>query len=222
MDSEKIRLSFEKVRKDMAFLSEEIMAIRREIEEIKANFRHESSIGNDGVPADRQTDRPASSRFPGLIDERFSIAPEIPAHNPADNPADVQQTDTKIQQSSTYSSTSAQLTDLVNSLKTDLKKRFLSLTKQEFLVFSVLFTVEKSQNQATYRDIALKTGLTESSIRDYIQKIIKKGIPIAKEKVNNKVTILKIPLEIRNLATLDNLMRIRNEIPDSSLDSFTS
>ena len=219
---EKIKISFEKVRKDIEFLSEQIAFLRQDIEEIKTNFIHQSSTGNEGVPADRQTDRPTSSRFSAIVDESLSPVLEIPVHIPADNPADVQQTDTKIQQSSTYSSASAQLTDLVNNLKTDLKKRFLSLTKQEFLVFSVLFTVEKSQNSVTYRDIALKTGLTESSIRDYIQKIIKKGIPIAKEKVNNKVTILKIPEEIRNLATLDNLMRLRNEVPDSSLDSFSS
>ena len=113
------------------------------------------------------------------------------------------------------------LTEVMNSLKSDLKKRFKGLTKQEFYIFSVLYTLEKGQESVTYGDLASKTCLTSSSIRDYIQRIIRKGIPLLKEKLNNKVTILKIPQELRNLATLDNLMRIRNDLQDSSLDNFS-
>jgi len=113
------------------------------------------------------------------------------------------------------------LTSIMNTLKADLKAKFRSLTGQEFYIFSVLYTVEKTQETVTYSDIAKRTGLTSSSIRDYIQRIIRKGIPINKEKLNNKVTLLKVPLELRSLATLDNLMRLRNDIPDESLDRFS-
>ena len=226
---EKIRASFEKVRKDIDFLTEQIIILRRELEEIKqikTNFRQESSTGNEGVPTDRQTDRPTSNRFSSLVDETFSPAYPWQAQNPTQTPTDVQQTDTKLQHSNTYSNTSFQdakeLTELVNTLKNDLKSKFRSLTNQEFHIFTMLFTVDKSQKSVTYRDLAVKLSLSESSIRDYIQKIIKKGIPIEKEKLNNKVTILKIPEEIRNLSTLDNLLRIRNQLPDTSLDTFKS
>ena len=224
---DKIKASFEKVKKDIEFLTEQIIVLRTELEEIKqikTNFRHESSTGNDGVPTDRQTDTPTSNRFPTLVDETFSPAYLIPTHIPTQTPTDVQQTDTKLQQSNTYSNTSynqaKELTELVNTLKNDLKTRFRTLTKQEFHIFSMLFTVDKTQKSVTYRDPALKLSLSESSVRDYIQKIIKKGIPIEKEKINNKVTILKIPEEIRNISTLDNLLRIRNQLPDTSLDTF--
>ena len=109
----------------------------------------------------------------------------------------------------------------MNTLKADLKAKFRSLTGQEFYIFSVLYTVEKSQEMVTYSDLAKRTGLTSSSIRDYIQRIIRKGIPLIKEKINNKVTVLKVPIELRNIATLDNLMRLRNDIPDESLDRFS-
>jgi len=229
MDSEKIRASFEKVKKDMDFLTEQIIMLKSELEEIKrikTNFRQESSIGNEGVPTDRQTDTPTSNRFSSLVDERFSPVFQTPTDTPTHTPTDVRQSDTKIRQSDTYSDTpkyaEKSITEIVNSLKNDLKTRFKSLTNQEFHIFSVLFTVDKTQKTASYRDLADKTGLSESSIREHIQKIIKKGIPITKEKLNNKIIVLKIPEEIRNLATLDNLLRIRNQVPDSSLNQFKS
>ena len=229
MDEERLRQSFEKVKKDIDFLNEQVIILRQELEEIKqikANFRQESSTGNEGVPTDRQTDTPTSNRFSALVDERFSLPEIIPTHIPAQNPTDVQHSNTKLQQSNTstdiFQQTDTSLTDLVNNLKNDLKLRFRSLTKQEFHIFSMLFTVDKTQKHATYKDIADKTGLSEASVRDYMQRISKKGIPIIKEKLNNKVIILKIPEELRNLATLDNLLRIRNQMPDTSLDKFNS
>jgi predicted transcriptional regulator len=229
MDAEKLKSSFEKVKKDIDFLTEQIIILRKELEEIKqikTNFKQESSTGNEGVPTDKQTDKQTSNRFSAIVDERFSLPFETPTDIPAQTPTDVQQTDTRFQQTNTNSNTSFQstkeLTELVNTLKNDLKTRFRSLTKQEFHIFSMLFTVDKTQKNVTYRDLAVKLNLSESSIRDYIQKIIKKGIPIEKEKLNNKVTILKIPEEIRQLSTLDNLLRIRNQLPDASLSKFDS
>jgi len=102
------------------------------------------------------------------------------------------------------------ITDLVNSLKIDLKRKFKSLTKQEFHIFSILFTVDKTQEYVTYKDLAARIGLTESSVRDYIIRIMKKGIPIIKEKLNNKTTILKIPADLKNIATLESLLKLRN------------
>jgi len=226
---DKIKASFEKVKKDIDFLTEQIIILRRELQEIKdikTNFTDKSSIGNEGVPTDRQTDTPTSNRFSALIDDRFSPSFETPTHIPTQTPTDTQQSNTKVQQTNTNSNTSAQsltsMTELVNTLKNDLKTRFKLLTKQEFHIFSMLFTVDKTQKSVTYRDLAGKLSLSESSIRDYIQKIIKKGVPIEKERLNNKVTILKIPEEIRHLATLESLLRLRNQLPDSSLDAFKS
>ncbi len=220
MDEEKLKSSFEKVRKDMDFLAKQLLALKEELSDIKTNFIPKSSTGNDGVPADRQTDRQTKDIQQTDVVDNSSMSVHIPAQTPAHIPAHPQQSSTKVQQTDTNSSTYEDLNELVSNLKTDLQKRFKSLTKQEFHIFSVIFTVDKTQNAVTYRDISLKTGLTESSVRDYIQKIIRKGVPIIKEKLNNKVTLLKIPEEIRNLATLDNLLRIRNQVLDSSLDAF--
>lgn len=101
--------------------------------------------------------------------------------------------------------------ELVASLKADLKSKFKSLTKQEFYVFSTMYTLEQELGKPlTYRDIALKTGLTDSTIRDYIARLMAKGIPVSKEKSNNKDILLRISEELRNLATLDNLSSIKS------------
>ncbi|MEM2956151.1 MAG: HTH domain-containing protein [Candidatus Pacearchaeota archaeon] len=226
MNEEKLKEAFEKVKRDIDSLTEQIITLKKELQEIKTNFIQQISIGNKGVPTDRQTDRPTTNIFSTIIDDKFSLQNKIPTYIPTQNPTDIQQIDKEIQQTNTYFNTSKQqtesITELVNNLKNDLKMRFRSLTKQEFYIFQILFTVDKSQKSITYKTLSEKTGLSESSIRDYVQKIIKKGIPIVKERLNNKVTILKIPDEIRNLATLDILLRIRNQMPNSSLNEFNS
>lgn len=245
---EKVRSSFEKVREDIRFLQEELFALKKELEnlrvDIKTNFIGKSSTGNEGVPTNQQTNTSTVNTPLFPVDGNPSMPSSTSVKNPAHFPTHLQQISQKTQQMShrfqqitpemvenmlkeqkakekePQKGQIMDLAEVMDTLKSDLKKRFKSLTKQEFYIFSVLYTVEKSQESVTYSDLAAKTGLTSSSIRDYIQRIIRKGIPISKEKLNNKVTLLKIPPELRNLATLDNLLRIRKELKDESLDSF--
>ncbi|MBU2503597.1 MAG: helix-turn-helix domain-containing protein [Nanoarchaeota archaeon] len=260
----------EKVRDDIKLLQEELFIMKSELETIRkelsliinTNFMNKSSIGNEGVPADQQTNTSTFNTPPFPVENVYSKNPDTPPYNPTDNPTHPQHMAPKIrqitpemveeilareymgesrknpeifkngvaevrnevrnQQPDPKIDTLSDLTSIMNGLKADLKAKFRSLTGQEFYIFSVLYTVEKSQETVTYSDLAKRTGLTSSSIRDYIQRIIRKGIPINKEKMNNKVTLLNIPIELRSLATLDNLMRLRNNIPDESLDRFSS
>jgi len=246
----------ERLKEEVKLLQEELFILKKEIEDlrqelrviIKPNYMNESSIGNEGVPADQPTHKPSFNTPLFPVDGIYSGDSSTSSHNPAHIPTHLQHIGRKIQQITSRipnritpemveeilaeqmpkrqiidkNSPIADLAGIMNTLKADLKAKFRSLTGQEFYIFSVLYTVEKSQDMVTYIDIAKHTGLTSSSIRDYIQRIIRKGIPIAKEKLNNKVTMLRVPPELRNLATLDNLMRLRNDIPDESLDRFSS
>lgn len=100
------------------------------------------------------------------------------------------------------------LNEKINILKQEFKEKFKKLTQQEFMIFSSLYSLEEQTNQVTYKDLAINTGLTESSIRDYISKLIVKGIPILKERINNKLVLLKIAPELKNLTTLEALYNI--------------
>jgi predicted DNA-binding transcriptional regulator len=182
IDEIKVKEAFSRIRKEMEELRRELAAFREEF----SGFKHPPiqpisplfSIGNEGVPTNKQTNKPTHNTYPT---QQY----EIPTQN-------------------------NNISDLVESLKTDLKRKFRSLTKQEFMVFSVLFTVEKELKIVTYKDISKRLSLSETSIRDYIMRIINKGIPLIKERVNNKTVILRIPTDLRNISTLESLMKLRN------------
>lgn len=101
----------------------------------------------------------------------------------------------------------------ISDFKKDLRRKFLALTTQEFFIFTEIYIMEEKQGAASYRDIAKKIGLTESSVRDYVARLTRRGIPIIKRKINNKSIILGISSDLRSLFTLDSLIKLR-EIQD--------
>jgi len=103
----------------------------------------------------------------------------------------------------------AHLIDSLTSIKTELKQKFKSLTKQEFLVFSLIYQLEEQGNIVDYSLLSNKLSLTESSIRDYVQRMLKKQIPIVKTKENNKRILLTISPELKKLLTLSAILQIR-------------
>lgn len=197
---------------------------------IKTNLLPKISTGNEGVQTHRHIDTQTDNTPLFPLDGKPLSKEKTPTHPTTETSTHLRHIPEKPQHFDTFLDTqthnqtqNAKISDLnklMDSLKEDLKKKFQSLTKQEFHIFSVIFTLDKTQNQVTYQDIAVQTGLTSSSIRDYVRRISQKGIPLLKDKVNNKLTVLKIPPELRNLATLDNLMRIRGIAKDSDLDRF--
>ena len=163
-------------------------ALNEGLEEIKPNL---ISSGNRGVSTLRQTDTQTFDTPSFPVDDKPTGDSDTSTDNSTHSSTHLRHIPEKLRHFDTSFDTSTHpqrgindLTNLMESLKSDLKKKFQSLTKQEFYIFSVLFTVDKTQNQVTYQDLAVRTGLTSSSIRDYIQRISQKGIPILKEKVN--------------------------------------
>ena len=77
------------------------------------------------------------------------------------------------------------------------------------LVFSILYQLEEEQKIVDYKTISKKLNLSESSIRDYIGRLINKKIPITKEKVGNKKVILHISKDLKQIATLSTLLKLR-------------
>ena len=188
----------------MLFLSQEMLSLKQEIAQLRQTLHsntyptqvqhpthtptHDlqsyslnqpnfhSSIGNEGVPTDRQTDnRQTPNRQSNTLKRTSGI------------------------------SDTSEIASILGTLKQDLRAKFKTLTKQEFLIFSVLYTLEEELKQVTYKDLAKRAGLTESSIRDYILRLERKGIPIQKEKVNNKIILLKIPREFKEITPLNSL-----------------
>ncbi len=144
------------------------------------------STGNRGVPTDRQTDQQTdqqmynSSYNPKIILKEDSIKDAIKILGSLDN------------------------------LKKEIRLKFKRLTDQEVLVFSTIYQQSEGEEGFTdYKNLSQKLNLTESSIRDYVGRLISKGIPIDKKKINNKTIHLSISENLKRIASLATILQLR-------------
>ena len=143
------------------------------------------STGNEGVPTDRQTNQQTDRHIFQQINKQ--------------------------EKESKYShlDKAAEILNSLDSLKKEVRLKFKQLTSQEMKVFSLLYQLDDQNQPVDYRLLSSKLSLSESSIRDYIAKIAKKGIPIIKEKPNNKQIILHISSELKKIASLNTILQLR-------------
>ena len=150
------------------------------------------STGNQGVPTDRQTDQQTDRHM--------------------DKSSYNQEKTLLLKQRGLQRASIEDAMDLLNSLdslKKEIRLKFKKLTDQEILVFSTLYQLEEETGFADYKSLSKKLKLSESSIRDYIGKIIQKGIPIEKKRVNNKNIQLKISQNLKKIASLPTILQLR-------------
>jgi len=223
MDS--IKEAFQKVKKDMDLLTHEISSLRLNIDEIKQlldkdkgkylDFKKKSisyiptnrqinsthttlsstqnvafnplkgqnlaiSTGNRGVPTDKQTNRQTNRHMQNDgIKEENTIENAVEILNSLDN------------------------------IKKEIRLKFKRLTEQEILVFSQLYQLDEEVGYSDYKTLSKRLNLSESSIRDYIGRLIKKGIPVEKHKIKNKNVQLSISENLKKIATLSTILRLR-------------
>jgi len=166
------------------------------------------STGNRGVPTDQPTNQ--------QTDNPTHFSSEMPIKWPREEFREELKED-QVKPVKTINQSLVDVTEILNSLssiKKEIRLKFKSITSQEMLVFSTIYSLEESFNLSSqegpsYEDIALKLKLSPSSIRDYVQKLLNKGIPILKTKLNNKKIILSVSKQLRELATLDTIIRLR-------------
>jgi len=189
------------------------------------------SIRNEGVPTDSQTDSQTvqqtdnsyspsknqlesqqqnkSFNFSQIQPISEKILPEInPKPIPLHQPPPIQ-TNSNISLREISLSDTSEILSRLDYIKKDLRLRFKRLTPQEMLIFSTLYQFQEEGTESTYNSISIKLNLSESSIRDYIQRIIKKGIIIDKTKINNKKILLKISENITKIASLSTIIQLR-------------
>jgi len=149
------------------------------------------STGNGGVPTDRQTNQ-QTDRHTTNNPQKFALT-QKPSLNPKINSLE------KV----------AEVINSLDDIKRDLRTQFKRLSKQEMLVFSTIYQLEEQGFIVDYSLLAQKLSLSESSIRDYTQKIIKKQAPLQKTKENNKKIYLSILPELKKLASLQTILALR-------------
>jgi DNA-binding MarR family transcriptional regulator len=149
---------------------------------------YQFSTGNKGVPTDKQTN--------GQTDQQAEI------HRNS------QQDNNNIEQNAF--SEADKIMSSLNELREEIKIKFKSLTPQEMLVFSTIYGFQEQNVQITYKTIAEHLNLSESSIRDYINRLISKQVPLNKEKINNKLVLLSIDSSLTKNISLSTIISLRN------------
>ncbi len=221
-DIDFLSLSLQEANKDISFLSEEIKKINENLEKIANNlalsnptnnqfnstFQHINptdstqiqhinqlfkplkdensvfSIGNDGVPTDKQTNR--------QTDRQVQKSPFLDKKN--ENSME----------------NTLQILNSLDSLKKEIRLKFKHLTEQELAVFSAIYEFDDEIGFSDYKSLSLKLNLTESSIRDYVGRLVKKGIPVEKRKIRNKNIKLNISQNLKNIASLQTILSLRD------------
>ncbi len=139
------------------------------------------STGNEGVSTDRQTDRQT---------DKNTENPPKNSQNSIDN--------------------AAEMLDSLDNIKKEIRLKFKRITEQELLVFSTIYQLDEEQGHADYREISERLKLTESSIRDYVGRLIKKGIPVEKKRINNKNITLNVSQNLKKIASLSTILQLRD------------
>ncbi|MBS3071063.1 helix-turn-helix domain-containing protein [Candidatus Pacearchaeota archaeon] len=208
---DQIKDAFKKVKEDIDFLmlelssiNSELSSIMGEISQIKDFLDSTQNSKNPAspthIPTHRQSFKPFKTKNIGI-----SIGNEgVPTDRQTN-----QQTDRHIKNTNIIDS-AAEILDSLDSVKKEIRLKFKRLTDQEFLIFSTLYKLDEEIGFVDYKTISTELGLTESSIRDYIGKLIKKGIPIEKQRINNKNIRLSIAQNLKKVTTLQTILQLRD------------
>lgn len=83
------------------------------------------------------------------------------------------------------------------------------LSKNEKRVFMVLYAIEKTP--LSFADIAVRTHMTELSVKAYIFSMINKGIPIVETKLDSQ-SYFKLDKSFKEKQAKENILRIEPEL----------
>jgi hypothetical protein len=213
MDS--IKEAFQKVRKDMDSLKEEIASLRlnlREINEKLLDILNKPSPSNNPLNPTNPTHNPTDNMpFKPLKAQNMPISignRGVPTDKQTDKQTD-QHTQNELKISKNTIETASEILSSLDNIKKEIRLQFKGITEQEMLVFSTIYQLDAESGFSDYRILAQRLKLTESSIRDYVGRLIKKGIPVEKKKVNNKIIQLSISENLKKIASLSTILKLR-------------
>lgn len=217
-----IKEAFSRIKEEITVLHQEITTLSKRISSLEIQQITLSSPTNKGYP----TDTPAQSpTLPQEIGGSKSSFFDVSTGNkgvPTDKPTDRQtnqQTDTspsiwpsRSPENSILALEKAkEALDSLDSIRKEIRLKFKRLTNKEMMIFSTIYSLEaRGIEEITYKLLANNLNLTESSIRDYTNKLMSKGIPLLKHKLNNKQITLNISTEFQRIASLQTVLRLRD------------
>lgn len=230
---DQIKEAFQKVRKDIEALTTETDSLKKEIKEIRKRMielceilkeiskkkqqelvknKEKSLPTNQHIISTIPTHIPTHQHiFKPLKPQNLGISTRnqgVPTDKQTDTSTD-KQTEKTLKKEENSIDNAMEILDSLDNLKKEIRLKFKRLTEQEMLVFSILYQLTEEKGYTDYRTISGKLNLTESSIRDYIGRLIRKGIPVEKTKINNKTIHLSITQNFKKIASLSTILKLR-------------
>jgi regulator of replication initiation timing len=222
---DQIKDAFQKVKQDIDSLSEEVSSLKQFLQENKEQVTSLTKIIQEltNKVDNMSIIKPSTNPTESLQN------PTIPTHNPTHNlpfkapntqklgistgnsgvPTNKQTNKPTNQQMENRGlGDSLEILNSLDTLKKEIRSKFKKITDQEFLVFSTIYQMEE-EGEVDYKAVSQKLNLTETSIRDYVGKLIKKGIPVEKTKINNKLVQLSISSNLKKIAPLSVILQLR-------------
>ncbi len=217
-----IKEAFQRIKEEISSIRSEIMSISSRVTSIETQQKTSKTTADTSYPTHTPTQNPAlPQEIRGSKSPFFDVSTGnkgVPTDKPTDRQTN-QQTDTQEQNSFSESSKDSIFTlekakealDSLDSIKKEIRLKFKRLTNKEMVLFTTIYSLEeRGIEEITYKLLANNLNLTESSIRDYTNKLISKGIPLKKIKLNNKQICLKISSEFQRIASLQTVLRLRD------------
>lgn len=194
------------LREVLNYLYSEIQTLKKEIEILKQftpqHIPHNNSTNPINSPTNNWSFRPLNPKILGISTGNGGV--------PTDRQTD-QQTNKneEFPQKDAFSKAITVLNTL-DSLKKEIGGLFKQLTDQELLVLTTIYQMEEEQKICDYNSLSIRLELSQSSIRDYVGKLIRKSIPLVKRKVNNKQIHLTLSESLKKTISLSNLSNFRH------------
>jgi hypothetical protein len=215
----KVKHDIENINKELDFLKQELFKTQKQILEMKdffVNQPFQNPKKEEFRNIDSPTDNLINSTFPTHIPTDKHIFKPLKPQNlpfstgnggvPTDRQTDRQ---TNQQTEKRYFGDAFEILDSLDNIKKEIRNKFKRITDKEFLVFSTIYQLEEEDNFVDYKSVSNRLKLTESSIRDYVGRLIKKGIPVEKTKINNKLIQLSISDKLRKITPLPIILQLR-------------
>jgi len=235
---DQIKEAFQKVKKDMDFMRQEIDSLKLTVRETREKMIEmsdyikkinekiiNSEISDKDILKNKNTDTstdkhiiPTNSTHPStdtlsfkaLNHQNLSISTGnqgVSTDRQTDTSTD-RQTENIQQKEENTIRDAIKIIDSLDSIKKEIRIKFKRLTEQELLVFSTIYQLDEEIGHSDYKDLSARLKLTESSIRDYVGRLIKKGIPVDKKKINNKTIHLSVSQNLKKIASLPTILQL--------------
>jgi|GEM_PF-4355231 chromosome segregation ATPase len=183
---EKIKQSFQKVKEDINDLNKALEGQKNDLKDLKLKI---DEIYNfiSKIKEDLDIFKKSSIGNEGVIND--------------------QQQSTTINNAKQTTTNNQQQTTEVSLQVTQALKR---LTDREFSVLVAMVELERQLPEITYTDLATKLKISEPTVRNVINALISKKIPIQKNRFFNKKVSLLVNPSLKTPSFLEKLVQLRN------------